>query len=98
MRVSRLVLMLFLIAQVCDGLFTYVAVSSLGIAAEGNFILSTWMTLAGPAPTLVIAKAVAVGAGLLVYVRGMHGVLAGLTVFYMSVAVGPWLFVYYTWP
>ena len=98
MRVSRLVLMLFLIAQVCDGVFTYVAVTSLGTAAEGNLILSTWMTLVGPVPTLVVAKAIAASAGVLVYTRGLHSVLAGLTAFYMAVAVGPWLFVYYTWP
>jgi uncharacterized membrane protein len=98
MKVSRLVLLLFLVAQICDGVFTYVAVSALGLSAEGNVLLSSWMALVGPAPTLVAAKVLAAGAGLLVYYRGLHGVLAGLTAFYAAVAVGPWLFVYARWP
>jgi hypothetical protein len=56
---SRMVLGLFLLAQACDGIFTYVAVRSDGIAAEGNMLLATWMTLVGPAPTLLGAKMLA---------------------------------------
>jgi hypothetical protein len=98
MRISRLVLLLFLVAQVCDGVFTYMAVTAVGLSAEGNMLLATWMALVGPAPTLLVAKLVAAGAGVLVYYRGLHMVLAGLTAFYAAVAVGPWLFVYSFWP
>ena len=94
----RLMLLLFLVAQVCDGIFTYVAVSAVGLHAEGNALLAAWMGLVGPAATLVAAKSVAACAGLLVYYRGLHGLLAGLTVFYAAAAVGPWLAVYVTWP
>lgn len=97
-RMSRLVLLLFLVAQVCDGVFTYVAVQAVGTSAEGNWLLSTWMLLVGPAPTLLVAKTIAAGAGVLVYYRGLHRILAGLTLYYATVAVGPWLFVYATWP
>lgn len=98
MRVSRLVLMLFLVAQVFDGLFTYVAVSAVGIHAEGNFLLASWMGLVGPGPTLLAAKLIAAGAGVFVYHRGMHRLLAGLTALYGAVAIGPWLMVYRAWP
>lgn len=98
MRVSRLVLLLFLVAQLFDGLFTYVAVSAVGTRAEGNFILATWMNLVGPGPTLFVAKLVAATAGVFVYYRGLHGLLAGLTVLYGLVAIGPWLVVYRAWP
>lgn len=98
LRASRLVLMLFLVAQIFDGLFTYTAVSAVGLQAEGNVLLKTWMALAGPGPTLFVAKCVAAAAGLLVYYRGMHRLLAGLTVIYALVAIGPWLVVYRTWP
>lgn len=98
MRVSRLVLLLFLVAQMFDGLFTYVAVSAVGTQVEGNVILSTWMNLVGPGLTLVVAKLVAATAGVFVYYRGLHGLLAGLTVLYGVVAIGPWLLVYRTWP
>jgi hypothetical protein len=98
MRVSRLVLLLFLVAQLFDGLFTYVAVSAVGTQAEGNIILATWMDLVGPGLTLFTAKLVAALAGVFVYYRGMHRLLAGLTVLYGVVAIGPWLVVYRTWP
>lgn len=98
MQVSRVVLLLFLAAQLLDGLFTYVAVSAVGVRAEGNMLLATWMELVGPGPTLVVAKLVAAGAGVLVYHRGMHGLLATLTVLYGVVAIGPWLAVYRAWP
>lgn len=98
MRLSRLVLLLFLVAQMFDGVFTYVAVDAVGVHVEGNALLATWMNLIGPGPTLVAAKAVAALAGLFVYSRGMHRLLAGLTALYGVLAIGPWLVVYQTWP
>ena len=94
----RLILLLFLVAQLVDGLFTYVAVSVYGPGAEANVILAVWMAIIGPAPTLLVAKTVAAGAGVLVYRQGFHGLLAALTAVYATVAVGPWLHVYATWP
>ena len=91
MRLSRLVLLLFLVAQFWDGLFTWVAVDAHGLTAEGNALLVTWMALAGPTPTLVAAKLGAAAGGILLYTRGVHGVLAGLTVLYAVGAIGPWL-------
>lgn len=98
MQVSRLVLLLFLAAQLFDGLFTYVAVSAVGLHAEGNVLLATWMALVGPGPTLIVAKLVAAAAGVLVYYKGMHRLLASLTVLYGLVAIGPWIAVYRAWP
>jgi hypothetical protein len=98
MRLSRLVLLLFLVAQVADGVFTYVAVTALGPGVERNFVLSIWMVIVGPAPTLLVAKGVAVAAGVLVYRHGLHTVLAGLTALYATMAVGPWIHIFATWP
>jgi hypothetical protein len=86
--------LLFLTAQAFDGVFTYVAVSAYGLAAEGNLLLSTWMALVGPAPTLLGAKALAAGCGVFLYVRGVHRTLALLTLIYALGAVGPWMMVY----
>ena len=91
---SRLVLLLFLTAQAFDGLFTYVAVTAYGLAAEGNLLLATWMGLVGPAPTLVGAKSLAAGCGIFLYLRGVHRVLALLTLLYGVAAVGPWMLIY----
>ena len=52
------------------------------------------MMLAGPAPTLLAAKLGAAAGGVLLYVRGVHGILAGLTLFYAVGAIGPWLIHY----
>ena len=93
---SRAVLWLFLIAQACDGAFTYAGVRAYGIGAEGNMILGTWMVLVGPFPTLVVAKAVAAGGGVLLYSRGVHRTLALLTVLYICGAIGPWILVFQT--
>src|SRR5688500_2438615 len=84
---SRAVLWLFLLAQACDGAFTYAGVRIYGIAAEGNVILATWMMLVGPFPTLVVAKAVAAGGGVLLYAHGIHRTLALLTLFYLVGAI-----------
>ena len=52
-RLSRLVLMLFLAAQAFDGVFTYVAVNAVGTRAESNAFLAFFMTLIGPGPALM---------------------------------------------
>jgi hypothetical protein len=56
------------------------------------------MAIVGPAPTLLVAKMVAAGAGVLVYRHGLHGVLATLTAVYAVAAVVPWIQIYATWP
>ena len=94
MRMSRLVLILFLTAQACDGIFTYIAVDAYGVAAEGNVLLATWMLLIGPTPALVGAKLLATCCGILLYIRGVHRTLAFLTVLYAVGAVGPWMLLF----
>jgi hypothetical protein len=71
-----------------------VAVHAYGIAAEGNALIQTWMYLIGPTQALVGAKVLACLCGALLYLRGVHHVLAGLTLLYMITAVGPWLLIY----
>ena len=93
MATTRLILPIFLIAQACDGLFTYAAVQAYGLMAEGNLLLETWMALVGAGPAIVGAKVVAASCGVLLYWLGIHRVLLGLTVFYGVAAIGPWLVV-----
>ena len=49
------------------------------------------MQIAGIGPTLIVAKLLACGGGLLLYYRRGHLVLAALTVSYAFGAVLPWL-------
>ena len=90
---GRVTLALFLLCQASDGLLTYLAVSALGHGVEGNPILATWMTLAGPGPTLLVAKLAACACGIVLDAHGTHRALATLTAIYLFVAVGPWLYV-----
>ena len=93
MMTSRIIVATFLIAQVCDGLLTYAAIQLLGVSAEGNPLLSTWIVLVGPEPAIVGAKVLAGACGVLLYSLGVHRVLLALTVFYGVAAVVPWLVV-----
>jgi hypothetical protein len=88
------VILLFLMAQAWDGIFTYVAVYAYGITAEGNALIQTWMYLVGPTAALVGAKVLACLCGVLLYVRGVHHALAALTAMYLVTAVGPWLLIF----
>ena len=74
----RLILIVFLLTQVFDGILTYVAVSWLGVVGEGNLLLATAMKVAGAGPALFGAKTLAAGCGLLLYTRGLHGVLGAI--------------------
>ena len=55
----RLILIVFLLTQVFDGILTYVAVSWLGVVGEGNLLLATAMKVAGAGPALFGAKTLA---------------------------------------
>ena len=91
MAPARLVLWSFLIAQVCDGLFTYAGIYARGTGIEANALLSVMMGVLGPLPALVGAKTLASCCGLFLYVRGLHRPLALLTGLYWLAAVAPWL-------
>jgi hypothetical protein len=90
---SQLVLAIFLLAQACDGLFTYVAVQAFGLVAEGNMLLATWMSVVGPGPAILGAKLLAASCGVLLYSLGIRRTLLALTVFYGLAAIAPWLLV-----
>jgi hypothetical protein len=88
---SRLLLAVFVVLQVADGLMTYVAVDMFGPQAEGNPLLVTWMSMLGSGPALLGAKMLACGCGVILYICGLHRVLVGLTALYLFGAVMPWL-------
>jgi len=87
----RALLVVFIVLQAADGLLTYAAVERFGTVAEGNPILATWIVLTGSATALIGAKAMACVCGAVLYVTGVHYVLAGLSALYLFAAVVPWL-------
>ena len=84
------VLVAFLLAQVLDGAFTYVGVVSFGLSMEGNPVIAALMTHLGHGAALMTAKLVAAALGIALHLRGTHGAVALLAVFYVAAAVLPW--------
>jgi hypothetical protein len=92
----RLILIVFLLTQIFDGILTYTAVAWLGVVGEGNMLLATAMHVAGAGPVLLGAKSLAAMCGLLLYARGLHAVLGLLTGLYLLAAITPWLMVFHS--
>jgi hypothetical protein len=90
-RRAHLILTLFIVFQIADGLITYSAIDSFGFIAEGNPLLRTWMLVAGAGPTLVGAKVLACCCSFVLFITGRHRSLAGLSAVYFFGAVVPWL-------
>ena len=84
------VLVVFLLAQCFDGVFTYVGVMSFGIGIEANPIISTLMVHLGHGTALMSAKIVAAVLGIGLHLRQVHSAVALLAVFYIAAAILPW--------
>jgi hypothetical protein len=85
------VVIAFLIAQACDGVLTYVGVATYGMRAEGNPLLGWLMAALGCAAGVAAAKAAAGAFGIALHLVSVHRVVAALAVFYIVVAVVPWV-------
>ncbi|RPJ73683.1 MAG: hypothetical protein EHM24_07480 [Acidobacteria bacterium] len=80
----------FLAVQACDGVLTYIGMSTFGPHMEGNPIVSSLMVAFGVGPGLTGAKVVAGMFGILLHVSGVHRLMALLTALYLVLAVVPW--------
>ena len=87
----------FLLAQASDGILTYVGVSTLGLAIEGNPIVSWLMGTLGYGVGVSTAKVVAGCFGIALHLSSVHKAVAGLASFYFVVAIGPWVLVLFVW-
>jgi hypothetical protein len=92
----RLILLVFLLLQIFDGVLTYTAVAWLGVVGEGNLLLATAMHFIGAGPALFAAKCLASACGVLLYVRGFYTVLGALTGLYLVAAITPWLMIFHS--
>jgi hypothetical protein len=92
-REATIVLIIFTIAQVADGLLTYWGVTTLGIHVEGNGLLAAGMHAIGPFGALVSAKLLACVCGYVLYQTASHRPLAVMAGLYIGVAIAPWLLV-----
>jgi hypothetical protein len=90
-RAGNVAVILFLVAQACDGVLTYVGVSVYGPRIEGNPLIAWMMDSMGQGLGLATTKAVAGAFGIVLHLSSVHRVLAVLTGFYVVVAVLPWI-------
>lgn len=84
-------LVLFLLAQACDGVLTYVGVRWYGTQLEGNPLLVWLMVTMGEGPALATAKVAAGCFGIVLHLSAVHRTVAVLTAFYVAAAVVPWI-------
>lgn len=84
-------LLLFLVTQMLDGVLTYVGVSVYGLHMEGNPLIAWLMVNIGHGPAVATAKVAAGFFGIALHLSAVHRAVAMLTVFYLAVAVVPWI-------
>jgi len=90
-RFGDVALVAFLLAQACDGVLTYVGVTSFGTRIEGNPIIALLMQHVGHGAALLIAKGIAGALGMALHLGGVHRAVACLACFYLAAAVVPWM-------
>jgi uncharacterized protein DUF5658 len=84
-------LIAFVIAQLCDGVFTYIGVHTFGQGIEANPIVSWYIAALGAGAALVAAKGLAIGCALLLYRFARYRTIGALTIMYLAMAVQPWI-------
>jgi hypothetical protein len=87
---GEVALVVFLLAQVLDGLLTYVGVSLYGPQLEGNPVVAWLMATLGHGPGLAAAKVTASVFGIVLHLTAVHMAVAILAAFYVVVAIVPW--------
>jgi uncharacterized membrane protein len=87
------VVVVFLLAQCFDGVFTYVGVLTFGLSIEANPLIATLMDTFGHGVALTGAKMVAAVLGICLHLRQVHSAVAVLAGFYILVAIVPWVMI-----
>jgi len=90
-KTANAAVIIFLIAQACDGVLTYIGVSLYGPSIEGNPLIGWLMGVIGHGPALATTKAAAGAFGIVLHLSSVHRVVAALAGFYVVVAILPWI-------
>ena len=88
------IVVIFLLVQCLDGVFTYLGVRIWGLDIEANPIVFSAISLAGLGAGLAGTKLVAIGLGIALHLRRVHNVIAVLTALYVALAIVPWAAVF----
>jgi hypothetical protein len=89
-RFGDIAVVTFMVVQALDGVLTYLGIHIWGPSVEANPLISSAVALAGLGTGVALAKLFAVGLGMILHLRRVHGVVALLTAFYLAVAIVPW--------
>ena len=89
-RFGDIAVITFMVVQALDGILTYLGVHIWGPSVEANPLISSAVSVAGVGTGVAMAKLFAVGLGMILHLRRVHGVVALLTAFYLAVAIVPW--------
>ena len=95
-RFGDIAVVTFMVVQALDGVLTYLGVHIWGPSVEANPLISSAVAFAGPGTGVAMAKLFAVGLGMILHLRRVHGVVALLTAFYLAVAIVPWAMLFLT--
>jgi uncharacterized membrane protein len=88
---GNIVVIVFLLAQACDGVLTYVGISQYGMPIEANPLVGWLMVTMGQGLALAATKLTAGAFGIALHLAAGHRVVAALTGFYLIVAILPWI-------
>ena len=94
LKQGPLVLAIFLVTQLADGLLTYWGVTRFGTDLEMNTLLVASIEQVGPGATLLAAKAFACLCGVALYANLYLRPLAAVAGLCLGVAVVPWLLLF----
>ncbi len=94
-RFGDVMVIVFLVTQCLDGLFTYIGVHELGVGMEANPIIAGLIAQFGAGGALLGAKVVASVLGMALHLRQVHTAVALLAGFYLMVAILPWATILY---
>ena len=91
-----LVVLVFLLTQCLDGVFTYLGVSIWGPGVEANPLIVSAIGTVGILGGVGAAKIVAISFGIVLHLRRVHNLVAMLTVIYVTGAILPWTALFLT--
>lgn len=89
-RFGDVAVVLFLLAQYLDGIFTYIGVMRFGPGIEANPLIGALMQSVGSGGAIVTAKVAAGALGMALHMGRVHRAVAALATFYIAAAVLPW--------
>ena len=87
---GKAVLLLFILTQVADGMFTYLGIKTFGAAIEANPLVAWYVAAYGAGIAVIGAKGFAVACGIALHLREMHRTIGALTIVYVTAALWPW--------